>query len=154
MGKGVAVSVFESPLHGFVRSNGNGTFTCTPTGLREIGATDSIEFLFESRCDRGDSLTVPVVANVTVADFNHSPVLVLKTTPETSVGYRVVKISPIATDPDGEPVTVKLTGFLFSIDMSGVVYQMPLARSTTSHPDFPSPPAPSTTRFTTRSTRV
>lgn len=122
-GKGVAASVIDGPSHGTLRRSGTG-FTYTPTDLRNVGATDTIQFEFN---DGKDTVILPLYADITVTDVNHPPVLQLTTsTRDYYTGYRVVDITPLAVDPDGEPIVLDVAGSLLRTTKQGVLYQMPL----------------------------
>lgn len=132
--KGVKAVVMDGPVYGTLRRTANG-FTYTPTDLHQVGATDTIEFNFE---DGRDDVILPLTAHVTVSDVNHPPVLQLTTSsPESYTGYRIIDIAPLAVDPDGEPVTVELSGFLSSKEQSGLVYAMPLGQIYYKSPRYP-----------------
>ncbi len=128
---GISSDLLKSPDYGQLRYiTGQPPFYLyTPTGLKEIGATDTMAFQF---FDRTETFTDPAYATITVTDLNHRPVLTLATSAvEMYTGYRVVKITPTATDPDGETVIVEPAGYLSKQPYQnrlgkGWIYQMPL----------------------------
>lgn len=121
----ITVTVVGEPERGVVVANRDGTYTYTPETLTGVGDTDTVTFEFN---DGRDTIILNATAVISVADFNHPPVLELTTHVLGGhyTGYRVIAIKPIATDPDDDAVSVALTGYTSKTENNGVIYKMPL----------------------------
>ncbi|MGD9619647.1 MAG: tandem-95 repeat protein [Mycolicibacterium sp.] len=105
-GDGVELVVTTQPTNGTIADNGYGRFTYTPSAsFRHVGGTETVTF---AAVDSYGLRSAPSAVSIDVAAFNQAPVLIGFSVGVADPATGAVLITPNASDPDGDPLTVNV----------------------------------------------